>query len=159
MATTERVTPSTEVASVSDTTSRGVLDVNTLIAGLNGDSPSIFSTIKGGDFDSRLRVAAAISDAEPFESHLGETFDLANVIIQQVDMEDQSTGEITTVPRVILISSTGAAIVGTSIGLAMAVRNLFLAMGSPDSWDRPVSIKLVREGAGIRKYFTFKVNV
>lgn len=139
--------------------SRGVLDVNTLISGLNGDVSSIFTTINGGDFDSRLKVAAAISDAEPFESHLGENFDLAHVIIQQVDLEDANTGEITTAPRVILISDTGTAIVGTSVGLAMAVRNLFLAVGSPENWEHSISIKLVREGAGIRKYFTFKVNV
>lgn len=115
---------------------RADVDVSGIIAGLNS-GVAFFSTVTGDDIDSRLIVLDALIDPQPIVENIGQTINLANFIVQPVELLDQNTGEMVTVPRVVLIDSEGVGYVGTSIGLMSSLRNILAALGDKKLTELP----------------------
>lgn len=135
----------------------GATDVTSAIAGLNNPDSSFYSSIKGGDFAARKKVAAALTSSSPIDEHLGETLDVVNVIVMPVELAN-AQGEVNTAPRVILIDANGTAYHATSVGLLSAVRNLFATLGEPAEWPEAVQVKVVQQkGRNGFKFFTINL--
>ena len=153
------VTEETVVAEAiaDDATSGAVVDMRNAVASLNDPSSGFYSTIKANGFAERLALGKAINDSSPLDEHLNEEFELANYIVQVVEIADNGTGEIVQAARTILIDSEGKAYHGTSKGLMTAIRNLNATVGDPSQWEgHTVRIKVVEEGVKPRRYFTIK---
>lgn len=114
---------------------------------------SVFSTVKGNDHDSRMTVFNATTNSEPISENLGKVIDLVNIVVQVIDIADEETGEMATVPRTILIDRSGKSYHAISNGVFKSVENLLGVLGMPDTWTKPVTIKAVQGGTGTRKYF------
>lgn len=137
--------------------SGGATNVVAAIQGLNNPDSAFYSSIKGGDFASKKAVAAALTSSTPIDEILGETIDLVNIIVQPVDLADDS-GNVNTAPRVILIDSKGVAFHATSVGLLSAIRNLFATIGEPETWPEAVPVKVVQQkGRNGFKFFTINL--
>lgn len=135
----------------------GATDVVAAIAGLNTPGSAYYTSIKGGDFATRKRLAKALTSSSPIDEHLGETLDLVNIIVMPVDLANEA-GEVNTAPRVILITADGTAYHATSVGLLSAIRNLFATLGEPDAWDEAVQVKIVQQkGRNGFKFFTINL--
>ena len=136
----------------------GSTDVVKAIQGLNNPDSAFYSSIKGDDFDTNLKVAAAITNSTPIDDILGQTINLKNFIVMPVDLQNANTGEVTTAPRVILIDDADNAYHATSIGLLTALRNLVAALKmEPSEWPKPVPAKVVEQkGNNGFKFFTLK---
>lgn len=119
----------------------------------NGRS-ELLSTIKGDDFATRMQVLKAVSGSSALADNLGKTIAVAHVIVQPVRMENQDTGKMEDVPRVILIDDKGAAFHGISGPLFRDVKTLLAIAGDPNKWPTPIPLVVNREGQGARKYFT-----
>ena len=132
-------------------------NVEDAIAQLQQGRQALFSTVKQDTEAGRRNVLSAVMDAAPLRDSLGSTIKLANVIVQPVEMTNEQTGEVTTQPRVILINDKGEAFVGISAPVFRDVRNVLDILGMPDTWEKPLAVKVVREGAGLRQYFTLKL--
>lgn len=115
---------------------------------------TVFSTLKGDDAATKLAVWTATTDSVPLAENLNKPIQLANVVMQVIDMADEETGEIQTVPRTILIDAEGKAYHAISQGVFKAVENIFGILGQPDTWDKPLAVKAVRGGSGTRQYMT-----
>ena len=134
-----------------------VVDMRNAVAALNDPSSGFYSTIKANGFKERLALGKAINDSSPLDEHLNEEFELANYIVQVVEIADNGTGEIVQAARTILIDVEGNAYHGTSKGLMTAIRNLNATVGDPSQWEgNTVRIKVVEEGVKPRRYFTIK---
>lgn len=134
-----------------------VTDMRTAVAALNDPSSGFYSTLKTTGFADRLKLAKAINDSSPLDEHLGEEFNLANYIVQLVEIADNGSGELVNAARTILIDDKGNAYHGTSKGLMTAVRNLNATIGDPTQWEgNTIRIKVVQEGVKPRRYFTIK---
>ena len=68
----------------------------------------------------------------------------------------KETGEIDTVPRVVLFAKTAKA-TGVSVGIFKAVRKLLEVFGQPEDWMEPVKIKIKQQNIKERKMLTFEV--
>lgn len=131
-------------------------DVAAAIQGLNTGA-AFFSTVKGDDFDTKLAVAEALTTSLPVDENLGKLINLANIIVQPVELTDEKTGEVNTAPRVVLLDADGTAYHGTSVGLLSSVRNILAALGDPSTWAKPVSINVVKQkGNNGYSFFTIK---
>lgn len=64
---------------------------------------------------------------------INKTINVENVLIENVDLVSQETGQITSVPRVVLISPDGESYVATSKGVFTSIRNAYAAFG-PAPW-------------------------
>lgn len=140
-----------------DAFSSGVVDMRNAVASLNDPSSGFYSTIKTTGFKERLALGKAINDSSALDEHLNEEFELANYIVQVVEIADNGTGEVVQAARTILIDDKGNAYHGTSKGLMTAIRNLNATVGDPSQWEgHTVRIKVVEEGVKPRRYFTIK---
>lgn len=147
--TDDTETPGTEV--------RAAVDIDAAIASLNDGTAGGYSSIKGNDFTSRMAIAGALTSSEPIDDHKGETINLANIIIQTVDIPDPRTGETNRAPRVTLINDEGKAFHATSTGLLGSVKTILSVLGEPHTWPKSVPVKVVekRTNSGF-KVFTIE---
>lgn len=132
--------------------------VKTAIRQMQRGDTSFYSSIVGDDFETRAAVLEAVMSSESLADNLGATIDLANVIVQQIEMPDTQTGELRPVPRVLLIDASGRAFHAISGPVFRDVQNIIGILGQPSSWPKPLSIRVVQEGAGTRRYFTVKLG-
>lgn len=130
--------------------------IRNAVDALASGKQTVFSTIAGDDFDSKMRVLEATTASLAIADNLNKTIVLKDIVVQIVEMADEQTGELVEVPRTILIADDGVAYHAISKGVFRAVENILGILGSPDKWTAPVPVKVVREGTGVRQYFTIK---
>lgn len=117
----------------------------------------VYSSIDAKDFATRLQILKLVNEAVPIDEHLGEVFELRDVVVQAVDTFDEETGEPRSYERVILISDGDKAYVGASKGLMNAIRTTFRIIGEPNEWDAPIPVTVTREGPRGRQYFVLNL--
>ena len=71
---------------------------------------------------------------------------LANVFIQSYEKVDEETGEVQTKVRTILIDDANNSYASASRGLYNSLLKLFAILGMPDTWEKPIDIKVVEVG-------------
>lgn len=140
---------STEIDRVTDSTTSA-------IASLAEGKQTVFSTIDGTDFASKLAVLDATTNSLALSENLGKRINLANIVVQAIEMTDEDTGELATVPRTILIDADGTAYHAISKGVFRAVENIIGIVGAPKTWPNPLPVVVAQEGTGTRKYFTIR---
>lgn len=123
------------------------------VENLNNGALTVFSTYKTDDQEGKMNLFIALSDAGSLGEHLNETINLANVVAQVVEVNDENNGTIEAV-RVILIDDEGRAYAGVSNGLLKAIQNMFQVIGLPHQWEGGmIPVRVVREKARSGWYF------
>lgn len=126
-----------------------------IVGSLTREGGTMYSSIKSDDFDTRRAVFTAVTSPEKVDEHLGKVIKLANIIVQEIEMEDEQTGKMDLVPRVILMDENNKAYVGMSTGLYRSVQNLIGILGEPSTWPAPVPIKVVQAKSSRNSMFKF----
>lgn len=137
-----------------------VLSSNALrdeIANLAKGNLNIFSTVTATDFNSRKRVINAMSSSEPVADHLNKKLEVTDVIVQAIEMENEQTGKLQTVPRIVLLTADGKAYHAISDGLYRSVQNMLVVLGHPNTWPEPVGVTVSKEKGKAGNYFTAKI--
>ena len=125
------------------------------VQALSAGRSNVFSTIKGDDFESKAALYNATTDSKPLAENLNKPITIANIVVQVIDIADENTGEVSTVPRTILVDADGTAYHAISSGIFKSVENLLGIFGAdPTKWGGKVTVKAIREGSGTRQYFT-----
>lgn len=130
---------------------------------LNNGQVSVYSSIKGDDFESKKRVLAATTNAARVDENIGKTIMLKDVVVQAIDISDtdDKTGEVTNTEaaRIILIDADGSSYAAVSTGLFRALTNLFGILGEPHTWPEALPIQVVKERAksNAGHYFTVRL--
>lgn len=151
-------TVSGELAVIEDATAQSVDSLAGKLASLkSGNAGGVLSTLTGTDHKTKIATLSAINNSVPLADNLGKTITVANIIVQPLEMEDEATKQMLAVPRVILIQPDGKAFHAISGVLFRDVQDWFGILGHPSEWEEPLSVKVVQEGTGNRKYFTAKV--
>jgi hypothetical protein len=132
-------------------------EVRDAIQALNEGRSSVFSSITGTDFASKLAVLNATTNSKALAENLGKTIAVENIVVQFVKLNDvENPGQFVEAPRTILIDADGTAYHAISKGLFQSVENLIGIAGQPGSWPFPLPVVASREGEGARKYFTLR---
>lgn len=146
------MTESTEIATVSANT------LGSEIANMSKGQLGLFTTITGNSFEDKVALMNALSNSVPVSENLKQTIQLANVVVESVDMANEQTGEIAAQPRIVLIDADGTAYHAISGPAFRDVKRLLAVMGHPSTWAAPLPIYVAQEGTGTRKYFTVKLG-
>jgi hypothetical protein len=114
----------------------------------------IVSTLDGATREGKVATLNAVTNAEPINEHLGEVINLTHVVVQAVQIADEKTGEVSDVPRTILLTDDGTAYAAVSDAILGSLRDVFGIMGHPSEWTEPLPVKVVekRGRAGFRFY-------
>lgn len=113
----------------------------------------ILSTIQGNDRATLNRVYEAVSGAQQLSDHLGEPFNIADIVSQEIVPEpetDPVTGEVrqdAPYIRTVLVGPEGEpSFAAASKGIINSVTQLFQVYGHPSEWGEPVRVKAIEEG-------------
>lgn len=74
---------------------------------------------------------------------------LKDVYVEPIEVINEKTGEASKCPRIILFDDKGKTYSCVSIGVYSTLRRLFATFGTPDTWDKPITVvpKLISKGA------------
>lgn len=128
------------------------------ISGMGEGVQGFYSSIEGDDFETKLTVLEAMTDSVPLSENLNKVIEVTNIIVQQVDMLDERTGEMKAQPRVILIDTKGIAYHGISAPLFRDVENWLGMLGKPSTWAGPLPVKITKAGSGNSQYFKASIS-
>jgi hypothetical protein len=133
-------------------------DINALSKG----QVNVFTTLEGNDFQSKVAVLDALTNAEPLQDNIGTVINLKHVVIQAVDMpvtdtKGNPTGEIQAAPRIILIDADGKSYHAMSTGLFKSLENIFGIVGMPTTWPEPLPIVVDKVKGKVGSFFTARV--
>lgn len=103
--------------------------------------------------EGKIKLYSALQNAEKLDEHLNETMLMSNAVAQAVQVTDDQTGEISATVRVIIVTADGKAYSATSPTLAAGLNTMFGIFGTPNTWDAPLSIKVVERRS--RRGFKF----
>ena len=133
-------------------------NVRSEIANLSNGQLSVFSTIIGEGFAPKAALMEALSNSVPVSENLNKRIDLVNLVVESIDLANESTGVIETQPRVIFIDATGTAYHAISGPVFRDTQRLLAIMGHPSTWPAPLPVKISKNGQGTRQYFTLKLD-
>ena len=153
------MTQNTELA----TTTTAILEapggnVLNAIAELKHGTVSIVSSIESNDWAARLAVVDALTNSVALEDHLNQPINLANFVVQAVEMKNERTGQPETAYRSVLISDDGIAFHAISKGVLSSLENLTAILGRPVLWPAPVTIHVLKEQAKIGRVMVVKLG-
>lgn len=126
------------------------------IESMTSGKPTMFSTLRGEDFETRKAVLASMINSVPIADHLDVPLKLRHVLVQAVELTDEE-GMVNTSSRVTLITDDGTSYTGTSDGLFRSVRNILDILGDPNEWPEAVEIVVTAVKAARGKFFTVKL--
>ena len=131
-------------------------NTNTEIVAFNTENTTLGTVqhfIDTSTREGKIRLYAALQNAVKLDEHLNEPIDMVNAIAQAVQVTDDQTGEISNTVRVIIVAEDGTAYAATSPTLAAGLNTMFGIFGTPDTWDTPLTIKVVERRS--RRGFKF----
>ena len=150
----DAVVPGTDVEVAADVSRDFDLE---RISRLNEAAPVLYSSIRGDDFESKLRVIDALTNAERFDEHLNEVIMWKDVVVRPQSAVNEETGELQTFPSITLIAEDGTAYTAGSVGVYSAVETFLGILGHPSTWPSAVPVKLVQENTrSKRRVFTLR---
>lgn len=117
------------------------VDVNTMLAAETGTT---YCTIKADPADraKAAKVYNALNNPEyRVADFINKEIAVADVLIEIAEVMSEETGEISQVPRVVLIDDDGKAYQSVSIGMFNAVKNAIKVFGEP-TWDPALTFKI-----------------
>lgn len=155
MAVGKNETVSSDVAVVDEVAVTSVMDVASIVRGMANGDLQMYSTVKGGDKASKLRVLAAITDSEALADHLREPFDVQDYIVQVIQMADEKTGEVGNVPRIVLLTADGKAYHAISAGVLQSLRNFAGVLGEPSATNENWPVRVVCDEVKGRNGYRF----
>lgn len=94
--------------------------------------------------DGKMALYNAMQTADKVDEHLNEPLHVTNVIAQAIEVTNQETGEFNQSIRVVIHADEGD-FAATSPTLAHSFGNLFAIFGTPDTWEKPLSLKVVEK--------------
>lgn len=107
--------------------------------------------------DGKMALYNAMQTSDKVDDHLNEPLHVTNVLAQAIEVVNQENGELNQSTRVVIHSEEGD-FAAASPTLARAFGNLFAIFGTPDKWDKPITLK-VTEKKSRRGYKFFDLEL
>jgi hypothetical protein len=119
---------------------------------LSAEAGTTFCSIQAdGDRETAKRVYNAMNDPEyRVADFINKTIEVENVLLEIRDILNEETGEISRVPRVVLIDVDCKAYQATSVGMFNVIKNAYAVFGQAP-WTPPLKMhikqKAVKNGS------------
>jgi hypothetical protein len=134
-------------------------EIATLASGAN----TVMSTFKGESLAAKRALLAAKMNSTPLADHVDKPINLANVVVEAVEIADEKTAEVTTQPRITLVDVDGNAFHTISPVIFKDIQDILAIMGQPDTWKdekgtfSPLPVKMVKVKGKVGQFFTLKL--
>lgn len=133
-------------------------ELATVQDGAKDFAAGMFCSIEAETIEDRLAVYDAVSNSGPLDDMVGKTIHVQDVIIQPVEVVDNSTGEVGMRNRIVMVTPEGDAYGCTSTGVETSMRNLFAIVGVPP-WNPAIALDVVKKmGRNGYKFTTLQAH-
>ena len=120
------------------------------------DGSRFVTSINMESSEGAIDAYNALSDAEDIRDHLDEKLAVVDFAAEPTEIEDEN-GEVVTAIRTVLIDKDGNAYQSYSDQLVRSLNRLFVMLGTPDTWKKPVNLVITDELSAKKRHF-FKVR-
>lgn len=110
--------------------------------GGNGSFVSSFDTTTD---KGKIKIFSVLQTSERLEDHMNEPFNLKDVVMQNVEITDAKTGELTPQVRTILVADDDSCYSAVSTQLVSSLRTMFGIFGQPKTWKKPIKVQVVQK--------------
>lgn len=139
---------------MSDTQALATIDLQNE---LSEKSTSTFCSVQGGDRKAKALVYNAMNNpTHRIGDCINKKLKIKDVLAELIELESEETGEMQTVPRVVLIDDKGESYQAVSTGIFNAVKKAIAVFGAP-TWDEPLEIEVKQISLGKNQMLTFDV--
>jgi Phage Single-stranded DNA-binding protein len=102
---------------------------------------ALFSTIKGEDRATRVKVYNAISDSEnALDDHKGEILEITDMVAHPITLADEVTGEDVQCMRIVLLTNEGVGYHSVSQGVASSMQRIISLVGQGPWTEEPLKV-------------------
>ena len=88
---------------------------------------------------------------------INQSFELADVYVELVDMTQEDTGEVRKVPRVVMFAADGVTYSATSQGIYNAIQRLSMVYGAPSWRENPIPVVVRQIQMAQKRFYTLDV--
>lgn len=121
------------------------------------EAAGFYTSLKVANRADQMNLLKAINNSVPLVDKAGEKIAIVDVVMQEVEIADEKTGELQDAIRITLIDKDGTAYNATSKGIAQSLKQTFGVLGTPDQWDEPLVVTVAEErGRNGFRYLTLK---
>ena len=126
---------------------------------LSAESPSTYCSVQGGDRKAKALVYNAMNNpTHRVGDCINKKLLIKDVLAEVIELENEETGEMQQVPRVVLIDENGESYQAVSTGIFNAVKKAIAVFGAP-TWDEPLPIVIKQVSLGKNQMLTFDIEL
>lgn len=126
---------------------------------LSAESPSTYCSVQGGDRKAKALVYNAMNNpTHRVGDCINKKLMIKDVLAEVIELENEETGEMQQVPRVVLIDENGESYQAVSTGIFNAVKKAIAVFGAP-TWDEPLPIVIKQVSLGKNQMLTFDIEM
>lgn len=126
---------------------------------LSAESPSTYCSVQGGDRKAKALVYNAMNNpTHRVGDCINKKLMIKDVLAEVIELENEETGELQQVPRVVLIDEKGESYQAVSTGIFNAVKKAIAVFGAP-TWDEPLPIVIKQVSFGKNQILTFDIEL
>jgi hypothetical protein len=117
------------------------------------EAAGVYSSLKTNTRAEKMKYLQAVNSAKSLNDLATEAgkdgfaVRVVDIVLQEVDIANENTGELESGIRTTLVAEDGEAYYATSKGIAQSLKQVLhpSMFGTPDTWEEPLEVRAVRE--------------
>lgn len=127
------------------------------VSELMGGEAQAFCSIDAVDPETKAIVFNAANNPDhKVKDFVNKTINVKDIYAEIIEIVNKETGEITKVPRIVLIDAAGSAYECVSVGMYAAIRKIVSIYGAP-TWEPPLTVTIRQKSVGKGSMFTLQM--
>lgn len=124
---------------------------------LEGGNLPAFCSVKAETMEDKALVFNAANNPQhKVADFINKKIMVRDVYAETLELVNEETGEITKVPRIVLIDADGLAFECVSVGMYLAIRKLVAIYGAP-TWEPPLTVTVKQKSVGKGSMYTLQM--
>lgn len=124
---------------------------------MGGEALQAVCSIDAVDPETKAIVFNAANNPDhKVKDFVNRQINVKDVYAEIIEIASEETGEITKVPRIVLIDADGLAFECVSVGMYSAIRKLVAIYGAP-TWEPPLTVTVKQKSVGKGSMYTLQM--
>ena len=99
-----------------------------------------YCTMKAEDKKAKATLYNACSNPKKLSECINLPIKMIHFYVEVIQVANETTGEIVSVPRVVIIDEKGKGYQAVSVGIYNSIKRIVSMFGNPTDWDSPVTV-------------------
>lgn len=134
-------------------------DNNKFVVDLTSPTTTSYCSLSAtSEKDKKMIFNAINNPTGRLSDFINMPLEVANVYAECVECVNRDTGEMKICPRIVFINTKGESFTAVSLGVYGALKKVFGIFGTPENWEKPLTIIPKQISKGEYKVLTFEIK-